>query len=99
MTIAELLDFLAYPARLPQRASVSNDHQDAGAEKGFEQGAVKLLAGRRFVFAEENGEVALAQAASEIGGVTLGAAWGRAKVKRDKHVVAEEARRAVALGR
>ena len=95
----ELLDFGAHPSRLLQRAAIGDDNQGAGAEKGLEQGTVKLLAGRGFVLAEENGEVAVAQAARQIRGVTVGAARRRAEGERDKHVVAEDARRVVALWR
>ena len=55
--------------------------------KGLEQ-----RTGRRFVFAEEDGEVVLSQAARQIGGVAVSAARRRTKSERDKNVVPEEAR-------
>jgi len=57
----------------------------------------QALAGRCFVLAEENSEVALAQAARQIRGVTVGATRGRTEGEGDEDVVTEDARRAIAL--
>ena len=54
--------------------------------------------GRRFVLAEEDGEVEFTQAAREIGGVAVCPARGRTQCERDEYVVAKLSRGVAALG-
>ena len=95
MSAREFLDFLPYPARSLQRAVVNNDDEDLRSAKCRLERAIQLLARRRFVFAEEHREVALAQSPGEVGRVALRAARWRAECERNENVVAEEARRRV----
>ena len=92
------LDLRAHPAWRLQGATVDHDHQQARAVQRFAQGAVEPLAGRGFLFAEEDREVALAQPARQVGGVAETTAWRRAEGEGDEDVVAEPARGAVAAG-
>jgi hypothetical protein len=64
-----------------------------------EQRPIELLSGRGFVFAEEDSEVALTQAARKVGGVAESSARRRAERKRNEQVVAEQSRSIAAPGR
>ena len=93
MTAPELLHLGAHPPRIGEHAAVGDDHEAARPMQGAAQGVVEGRPRRRFLFAEEHRETALAQASREVAGVASRAARRRAERKGDEEVPAVEERR------
>ena len=87
---AELLDLLPHPARFLQRGMVCDDDKHFGVTQCGAQSGVERFARRRFVLAEEDSEVPLAQPAREIGCVAVCPARRRAEREGEKDVVTEQ---------